>query len=57
MVIIFLKNGKKYLSYYKNELKKGFGVFIYEFKSFQAYIGFWNEGKVDELCLLLKEIM
>jgi hypothetical protein len=57
MVIIFLKNGKKYLSYYKNEIKEGFGVFIYELKSFQAYIGFWNEGKVDGLYLLLKEIM
>ena len=24
------KNGKKYLGYYKNDLKEGFGVFIYE---------------------------
>ena len=48
------KNGKKYLGYYKNDLKEGFGVFIYEQKPFQAYIGFWLEGKMDGLGLVIK---
>ena len=49
-VYIFLKNEKKYLIYYKNDLKECLAIFIYDLKPFQTYIGFWNEGKVDGLC-------
>ena len=35
------KNGKKYFGFYKNDIKEDFGIYIYEQKPFQAYIGFW----------------
>ena len=48
------KNGKKYLGYYKNDFKEGFGIYIFEHKPFQAYVGFWSEGKMDGLGLVIK---
>ena len=48
------KNGKKYLGYYKNDLKEGFGIYIFEHKPLQAYVGFWYEGKMDGLGLVIK---
>ena len=39
-------NGNKYIGYYKNEYKNGFGMFLWSFKPLVAYIGFWNKGKI-----------
>ena len=48
------KNGKKYFGFYKNDIKEGFGIYIYEQKPFQAYIGFWFEGKMDGIGMVIK---
>ena len=48
------KNGKKYFGYYKNDIKEGFGIYIYKQKPFQVYIGFWFEGKMDGIGMVIK---
>ena len=48
------KNGKKYFGFYKNNIKEDFGIYIYEQKPFQAYIGFWFEGKMDGIGMVIK---
>jgi hypothetical protein len=40
------KDGKRYLGYYLNDKKEGFGIYYWT-SSGRAYIGFWKKGKQD----------
>lgn len=39
-------DGKKYVGYYKNDRKEGFGIYYWENPN-KVYIGFWRNGKQD----------
>ena len=41
------KDGKEYIGAYSKGVKEGFGVFIWDRSSYQVYIGFWKEGKMN----------
>ena len=38
--------GKKYFGFYKDDLKQGFGVYVWNFDPIEAYMGFWEKGKM-----------
>ena len=38
------KDGKKYIGFYLNDKKEGFGIYYWQSPN-KAYIGFWNNGK------------
>jgi hypothetical protein len=40
------KDGKKYLGYYVNDKKEGFGIYYWASPN-RVYIGFWKGGKQD----------
>jgi hypothetical protein len=40
------KDGKKYIGYYLNDKKEGFGIYYWQNPN-KAYIGFWKNGKQD----------
>ena len=40
------KDGKKYVGFYKNDKKDGFGIYYWEAPN-KIYIGFWKNGKQD----------
>lgn len=40
------KDGKKYVGFYKQDKKEGFGIYYWEDPN-KIYIGFWNNGKQD----------
>lgn len=37
-------DGKKYIGFYKNDKKDGFGIYYWEEPN-KVYIGFWKDGK------------
>ena len=37
-------DGKKYLGFYKNDKKEGFGIYYWDDPN-KVYIGFWKDGK------------
>ena len=41
--------GKKYFGFYKDDLKQGFGVYVWNFDPIEAYMGFWEKGKMAGL--------
>ena len=41
--------GKKYFGFYKDDLKQGFGVYVWNFDPIEAYIGFWEKRKIAGL--------
>lgn len=51
------RDGKKYIGEYSNNIKNGFGVFVWNIKSFDVFIGFWMEGKMDGPGVKIKEDM
>jgi len=42
------KDGKKYIGFYKNDKKEGFGIYYWEVLN-KIYIGFWKNGKQEGL--------
>ena len=46
--------GKKYFGFYENDLKHGFGVYVWNFAPMQAYMGFWEKGKMSGLGITIK---
>jgi hypothetical protein len=37
-------DGKKYIGFYKNDKKEGFGIYYWD-EPCKVYIGFWKDGK------------
>ena len=46
--------GKKYFGFYKDDLKQGFGVYVWNFDPIEAYMGFWEKGKMAGLGVRVK---
>ena len=40
-------DGKYYCGEYNEGVKNGFGIFVWNFDKFDAYFGFWENGKTD----------
>lgn len=49
----YWKDGKKYIGYYKNDKKEGFGVHFWTNPD-RMYIGFWKDGKQDGVGKFIK---
>ena len=47
------KPTRKYIGNYTNDLKEGFGIYIWNIKSFQVFVGFWHEGKMEGIGLMI----
>ena len=45
---------KKYVGYYENDTKQGFGVYIWNIAPLQLYMGFWDRGKMHGAGLVIK---
>ena len=45
---------QKYMGYYKNDLKHGFGIYITSQGETQTYMGFWEKGKMNGVGLIIK---
>ena len=45
---------KKYVGYYENDTKQGFGVYIWNIAPLQLYMGFWDKGKMHGAGLVIK---
>jgi hypothetical protein len=43
----FWKDGKRYVGYYENDKKDGFGIYYWASPQSRVYIGFWKNGKQD----------
>ena len=41
------KPTRKYIGNYANDLKGGFGIYIWNINIFRVYIGFWNQGRME----------
>lgn len=57
-----LKNGygeftwkpiRKYIGYYINDVKEGFGIYVWNIKTFKIFAGFWHEGKIEGLGMVI----
>ena len=47
---------KKYIGYYKNGIKDGFGIFINKIKpKLNVYIGFWKRGEIHGVGIRIKK--
>jgi len=47
-------NNKKYIGNYVNEIKEGFGIYVWDILIFEAYLGFWKNGKMNGLGVKIK---
>ncbi len=45
---------KKYIGNYVNEVKEGFGIYVWDVISFDVYLGFWKNGKMNGLGVKIK---
>ena len=45
---------KKYVGYYENDTKQGFGIYIWNLAPLQLYMGFWDKGKMHGAGLVIK---
>ena len=45
---------KKYVGYYENDTKQGFGIYIWNLSPLQLYMGFWERGKMHGAGLVIK---
>ena len=41
------KPTRKYIGNYSNDLKSGFGIYIWNINIFRVYIGFWHQGRME----------
>ncbi len=46
-------DGKKYLGSYENDLRNGFGIFLWK-KNLKFYVGFWKQGKQNGFGKIIK---
>ena len=53
----FLWNDYKYYcGEYKDGLKDGFGIFVWNFKKLDAYVGFWELGRINGVGIKIDDI-
>ena len=48
------KEEQKYMGYYKNDLKHGFGIYTTNQGETQTYMGFWEKGKMNGVGLIIR---
>lgn len=47
------KPTRKYIGHYSNDLKGGFGIYIWNINIFRVYIGFWHQGRMEGVGLVI----
>ena len=47
-------DGKKYFGFYENDVKSGFGTYVWSINPLQAYVGFWEKGKMNGIGVRVK---
>ena len=47
-------NKMKFIGNYVNEIKEGFGIYVWDIISFEVYLGFWKNGKMNGLGVKIK---
>ena len=47
------KPTRKYIGNYSNDLKGGFGIYIWNINIFRVYIGFWNQGRMEGVGVMI----